>query len=257
MKFHALKDINLKIKAGEFVVILGPSGSGKTTLLNIISGVDRPSSGEIVVANHNILHMKAEQLTKFRKDKTGYIFQQYSLLPNLTARENISIGYQLGLANNRYLTKSSYKNQIKTAKTIKQKAQIFTEYLAYKFKAHSVKNQLLDDIIKLLGLSEQANKYPSQLSGGQQQRVAIARAFVKQPEILFGDEPTGALDIDTTKQILELFHLINKVTKTTILMVTHNPKIAEMANRIIEVHNGAIKRNQFNPEPKKANEIQF
>lgn len=115
----------------------------------------------------------------------------------------------------------------------------------------------MNDILQLLGLDVHATKYPSQLSGGQQQRVAIARAFVKRPDILFGDEPTGAIDIEMSKQILELFYLINKIAKTTVLMVTHNPKIAEMASRIIEVHNGRITRNETVVNPKRVDQIDW
>ncbi|WP_391591678.1 ABC transporter, ATP-binding protein [[Mycoplasma] cavipharyngis] len=241
LKLHALKDIDLKIKAGEFVVILGPSGSGKTTLLNIISGVDRPTNGEIVVANRNIINMKTEALTKYRREKTGYIFQQYSLLPNLTVRENIMIGT--------YLAKSRTKEINKA----KQQKRFSFKNLSFR----STKNRMVDEILKLLDLEIHANKYPSQLSGGQQQRVAIARAFVKNPDILFGDEPTGAIDVEMSKQILELFHLINKLAKTTVLMVTHNPVIAQMATRIIEVNNGQITKNIINPYPKRVNEINW
>lgn len=256
VKLRALKDINLKIKEGEFVVILGPSGSGKTTLLNIISGVDRPTDGQIVVANHNIINMDAKALTKYRREKTGYIFQQYSLLPNLTIKENVMIGYYLGGSRKRSLDKKVYLQNVKKANG-KQKIKVTAEYIKNKIASNSNKNKIVNDILKLLGLDVHANKYPSQLSGGQQQRVAIARAFVKRPDILFGDEPTGAIDVEMSKQILELFYLINKVAKTTVLMVTHNPKIAEMASRIIEVHNGKIVRNQIISNPKRVDQIDW
>lgn len=238
-------------------MILGPSGAGKTTLLNIISGIDRPGNGEIVVANHNILKMTPENLTNFRKYKTGYIFQQYSLLPNLTVKENIAIGYYLGQANNRKFKKYQYLTQKQQIKSLLPKVKLLTKYHLAKFKTNQTKNQMIDEIIKILQLTDHAHKYPSQLSGGQQQRVAIARAFMKQPEILFGDEPTGALDLLTTKQILEIFYLINKIAKTTVLLVSHNHKIAKMANRVIIVEDGAIKLNKYNPNPKLVADINF
>ncbi|UUD37636.1 ABC transporter ATP-binding protein [Mycoplasmoides fastidiosum] len=244
LKLHALKDINLRIKQGEFVVILGPSGSGKTTLLNIISGVDRPTDGEIVVANKNIIRMKPEALTKYRREKTGYIFQQYSLLPNLTVRENVMIGSYLAKARNKKISKIQGKKK-------------FSLNLSKGLRIQTAKDSFVDEILKLLDLEIHANKYPSQLSGGQQQRVAIARSFVKHPDILFGDEPTGAIDVEMSKQILELFYLINTLAKTTVLMVTHNPLIAEMATRVIVVSNGKIVRNQINLKPKRVNEIDW
>lgn len=257
LQFHALKDVNLQIQKGEFVVILGPSGSGKTTLLNIVSGVDRPTTGEIVVANNNIIKMNSVQLTKFRKEKTGYIFQQYSLLPNLNVRENISIGHYLGQTRIKALNRQNFFNQLKQNRQIGIKIKILFGYIKTILLSHGAKNKLIDDVIELLGLSEHATKYPSQLSGGQQQRVAIARSFVKQPDILFGDEPTGAIDVEMSKKILEIFYTINHVTKTTVLMVTHNPIIAEMATRVIEVHNGVITKNVINQFPKRVHELKW
>ncbi|QZX49165.1 ABC transporter ATP-binding protein [Mycoplasma sp. E35C] len=214
-----LKNVNLQIPWGEFVVILGPSGSGKTTLLNIISGMDRASSGTTFVANKNLINYSDTQLTKFRKENIGYIFQQYGLLPNLNVRENIEIGS--------YLQRDASK-----------RADI-------------------DELLKSIGMYEQRNKLPTELSGGQQQRVSIARAIAKNPTIIFGDEPTGALDEEMTQVVLEEFVNINKKNKTTLIVVTHNPLIADIATMVIRVGDGTIKSVIKNENPKSVREINW
>jgi putative ABC transport system ATP-binding protein len=167
-----LNDVNLQIKSGEFVVIVGPSGSGKTTLLNIISGMDKATYGHVNVAGENLINFNNANLTKFRRKNIGYVFQQYALLSNLTVKENIEIGQHLQ----------------------KDKSRIID----------------IDSLLKLLDIYEQRNKFPHELSGGQQQRVSIARSVAKNPIILFGDEPTGAVDEATSKNILDMFTKINK-----------------------------------------------
>ncbi|WP_391591677.1 ABC transporter, ATP-binding protein [[Mycoplasma] cavipharyngis] len=198
-----LENINLTIKRGEFVVILGPSGSGKTTLLNIISGMDRASNGQVIVSDHNLITMSNKQLTRFRREYVSFVFQQYGLLNDLKIRENIELGAQL---------QENYRKRLD-----------------------------IDEVIENLGILQHSLKFPREISGGQQQRVAIARALVKNPEILFGDEPTGAVDEETSKQILKMFCEINKIYKTTIVIVTHNPIIAELATKVIRVSDGALK----------------
>lgn len=196
---HALKDINLSINEGEIVVILGPSGSGKSTMLNILSGIDNPTSGKVFFDGSRIDNLNSTELTKYRKDNLGFIFQSYNLVSNLTVRENIELGSHLS-------------------------------------SSPIDKNEL----IKEVGLSKHKNKYPYQLSGGQMQRVAIARALSKNPRVLFCDEPTGALDEETGKNVLSLLQEINKRYKTTMIIVTHNPSIALMANTVIKMNSGKI-----------------
>ncbi|MFX4057971.1 MAG: ABC transporter ATP-binding protein [Spiroplasma sp. hy2] len=214
-----LKGINLKLEKGDFIVILGPSGSGKTTLLNIISGLDKVSSGDVFVIGYNLSLLKDVDLTKFRRDNVGFIFQQYNLLTNLTAKENAEVGENL----------SKNKN----------------------------KNMTIKDIFETIGMEEQMNKYPHQMSGGQQQRVSIARALAKNPDILFGDEPTGALDEEMGRKVLEILVDVNKKYKTTVIIVTHNPNIADIANTVIHVRNGLIDQIKKNTHLKKPSEIDW
>ncbi|MBP3461427.1 MAG: ABC transporter ATP-binding protein [Bacilli bacterium] len=197
---HALNKIDLEINEGEIVVILGPSGSGKSTMLNILSGIDNPTKGKVYFNNERIDKLKEKELTNYRKDNLGFIFQSYNLVPNLTIKENIELGRELS------------------------------------------KNPLdLKEIVKEVGLISHMNKYPYGLSGGQMQRVAIARALVKNPKVLFCDEPTGALDEKTGKNVLKLLQDINKKYNTTMIIVTHNPSIANMANTVIKMNSGEIK----------------
>ena len=214
-----LSNVNLKIKKGEFVVILGPSGSGKTTLLNIISGMDNASYGDTIVAGENLIDYSPSKLTLFRRNNIGYVFQQYGLLPNLTVKENIQIGQNL---------------QDNKSKIIP-----------------------IDEILKAIGLETQANKYPNELSGGQQQRVSIARSVAKNPNILFGDEPTGAIDEEMSKNIMNLFVEINKKYHTTIIIVTHNPILADIATMVINVANGTISNIKINKNPKSVEELNW
>lgn len=214
-----LKGINLKLKKSSFIVIFGPSGSGKTTLLNIISGLDKVTSGDVFVVGYNLSLLKDSDLTKFRRDNVGFIFQQYNLLTNLTAKENAEVGENL----------SKNKN----------------------------KDMSINDIFYTIGMEEQMNKYPYQMSGGQQQRVSIARALAKNPNILFGDEPTGALDEEMGRKVLEILISVNKKYKTTIIIVTHNYNIAYIADTIIYVKNGLIDKIQYNDKPKNPNDINW
>jgi putative ABC transport system ATP-binding protein len=195
-----LKDVNLQIKKGEFVVIVGPSGSGKTTLLNIISGMDRATYGRVIVAGENLINMNNARLTDFRRRNIGYVFQQYALLPNLTVKENIEIGQHLQKDKSKRIS--------------------------------------IDKLLHSLDMYEQRNKFPHELSGGQQQRVSIARSMAKNPNIIFGDEPTGAVDEATSKNILDMFIKLNKQYKTTVVIVTHNQELTKLASTIIQVKDG-------------------
>ena len=210
---EVLRGIDLKIDKNEFVVILGASGSGKSTLLNILSGLEKSDSGEVVYDNESISDYSEKQLTKFRKDKIGFVFQQYYLLNNLTVEQNVKVG--ANLANNK-------------------------EYV---------------DIIKELGLEDKLSKYPNELSGGEQQRVSIARALAKKPTVLFLDEPTGALDEETGRKILEYLLKLKDKSYFTMIMVTHNENIAELANKIIHVGSGRVTSIVENHKPKSVEEI--
>ena len=210
---EVLRGIDLKIDKNEFVVILGASGSGKSTLLNILSGLEKSDSGEVVYDNESISNYSEKQLTKFRKDKIGFVFQQYYLLNNLTVEQNVKVG--ANLANNK-------------------------EYV---------------DIIKELGLEDRLSKYPNELSGGEQQRVSIARALAKKPTVLFLDEPTGALDEETGRKILEYLLKLKDKSYFTMIMVTHNENIAELANKIIHVGSGRVTSIEENLTPKSVEEI--
>ena len=210
---EVLRGIDLKIDKNEFVVILGASGSGKSTLLNILSGLEKSDSGEVVYDNESISDYSVKQLTKFRKDKIGFVFQQYYLLNNLTVEQNVKVG--ANLANNK-------------------------EYV---------------DIIKQLGLADKLSKYPNELSGGEQQRVSIARALAKKPTVLFLDEPTGALDEETGRKILEYLLKLKDKSLFTMIMVTHNENIAELANKIIHVGSGRVTSIEENRTPKSVEEI--
>lgn len=210
---EVLRGIDLKIDKNEIVVILGASGSGKSTLLNILSGLEKSDSGEVIYDNESISDYSEKQLTKFRKDKIGFVFQQYYLLNNLTVEQNVKVG--ANLTNNK-------------------------EYI---------------DIIKDLGLEDKLSKYPNELSGGEQQRVSIARALAKKPTVLFLDEPTGALDEETGRKILEYLLKLKDKSHFTMIMVTHNENIAELANKIIHVGSGRVTSIEENRTPKSVEEI--
>lgn len=210
----ALDNINLTINDGEIVVILGPSGSGKSTLLNILSGIDNPSSGKVYFNDVRIDKKTKDELTLYRKDNIGFIFQTYNLISNLNVYENVELGYQLA----------------------KEPLDI-------------------NKVLETVGLKNYNNKYPYQLSGGEMQRVAIARALVKNADVLFCDEPTGALDEKTGKTILELLQDINKKYKTTMIIVTHNPSIADIANVVIKMNSGEIVEIKRNEQQKEAKDL--
>lgn len=211
--FQVLKGISLKIENGDFTVILGSSGSGKSTLLNVISGLESPDSGAIFYDTEDITTLSDDELTKFRKNNVGFIFQQYYLLPNMNVDKNVKMGADL--AGNK----------------------------DYKL------------IIKAVGLENKLHKYPSQLSGGEQQRVSVARALAKRPKVLFLDEPTGALDEQTGRQVLDYIGRLQHEYGFTVVMVTHNQNIAEMANTVIKMNSGKISEIYTNAITKNAYEI--
>lgn len=210
---EVLRGVSLTIEDGDFVVILGTSGSGKSTLLNVISGLEPADEGAVCYDTQNLSSMKDAELTKFRREYVGYIFQQYFLLPNLNVDKNVKMGADL--ANNK-----DYR-----------------------------------EAIKAVGLEAKRSKYPHELSGGEQQRVSVARALAKKPKVLYLDEPTGALDEQTGRQVLDYICKLKKEQGFTMVMVTHNQNIAEMANTVIRMNSGRIVQTYHNAEQKTAYEI--
>jgi putative ABC transport system ATP-binding protein len=200
----AINDISFEVEKGEFVAIMGASGSGKTTLLNLISTIDKVTAGEIFVDGENITKLKGNNLNKFRRDKLGFIFQDFNLLDTLTGYENISLS--LSIQN------ISYSEQKKR----------------------------IEDIASKLGITKILNKYPYQMSGGEKQRIASARAIITNPSLILADEPTGALDSKSSKQLLNNFEYLNNELKSTILMVTHDAFTASYASRVIFIKDGKI-----------------
>ncbi|MFV4975877.1 ABC transporter ATP-binding protein, partial [Lactobacillus delbrueckii] len=203
-QFQALKGVSLSIAKGEFVAIMGTSGSGKTTLLNIMSTLDKPSSGEVTVNGKNIAKLKKNQMAAFRAKEIGFIFQDFNLLDNLTARENIALPLSL--------------QGVKSSEI----------------------DSKVDKIAAKLNISEVLEKYPAAISGGQKQRVAAARALVHEPAILMADEPTGALDSKSSRALLDTMELLNEKDRVSILMVTHDPLSASFADRILFIRDGLI-----------------
>jgi putative ABC transport system ATP-binding protein len=211
VEVRALNAVDLQLSRGEFVVLLGPSGSGKSTLLNILGGLDVPSSGSIHFFDHDLTRAGERELTRFRREHIGFVFQFYNLIPSLTARENVELVTEIA-----------------------ERPMETTECL------------------KLVGLHERMDHFPSQLSGGEQQRVSIARAIAKRPDVLLCDEPTGALDVETGKLVLEVLADVNRELGTTIVVITHNAAIAAMADRVLRMHSGRIVsevRNEHKASP--------
>lgn len=212
----ALRGVNLEIYDGEFVVVLGPSGSGKSTILNIVGGIDTPTSGSIVYKGTNIESYNERQLTNYRRQAIGFIFQFYNLIPNLTAKENILLASEL----------SDHPLDI---------------------------NELLESI----EMTDRADHFPSQLSGGQQQRIAIARAVSKNPDVLLCDEPTGALDVKTGISALKVLKDFNKKYQKTVVIITHNKSIGDIADRVVMVKDGLIDQIVINEKPLEVHEVSW
>lgn len=212
-KCQVLKGVDLQFDDGGFTVILGASGSGKSTLLNIISGLEKPDSGNVIYDGIDITKLDDKELTKFRKETVGFIFQQYYLLPNMNVEKNVRMGADL------------------------------------------VGNKDYRKIIEAVGLGDKLKKYPSELSGGEQQRVSVARALAKKPKVLFLDEPTGALDEHTGRLVLDYIVKLHIEFGFSIVMVTHNQNIAEMAQTVIRMNSGKVSETYSNESQKTAFEI--
>ena len=202
----ALDDVSFSVKKGEFVAIVGPSGSGKSTLLHLLGGVDRPSSGKVRVDNTDIYQLNETQLAIFRRRQIGLIYQFYNLIPILTVEENITLPVLLD--------------------------------------EHKVDQKQFNDVVSILGLNNRLSHLPNQLSGGQQQRVSIGRALISNPAIMLADEPTGNLDSKNSEEIMELLKMFNKTFNQTLIVITHDERIALQADRVISIEDGRIAKDE-------------
>jgi putative ABC transport system ATP-binding protein len=213
---HALRDIDLANPQGQFTTILGPSGSGKTTLLNLVGAIDDATEGRIEVAGVDLAGLSVDELVKYRRENVGFVFQFFNLIPTLTAVENVELVADL------------------TADNGAERAA---------------------EVLERVGLADRMTHFPSQLSGGEQQRVAIARALVKEPPILLCDEPTGELDFETGRMVLDLLHRVSRELSQTVLLVTHNAAIGDMADRVLKLRSGEIVDDVRNENPIAATEL--
>jgi len=213
---HAVDGINFQIEKGEFAIIVGPSGAGKTTVLNILGGMDTCDSGSVLIDSVDISTYRGKQLTGYRRNEIGFVFQFYNLVQNLTALENVELALQIS------------KDPLDARM-----------------------------VLENVGLGERLTNFPAQLSGGEQQRVAIARALAKNPKLLLCDEPTGALDYNTGKQILKLLQDTCRKNGMTVIVITHNQAIAPMADRVIKIKNGKVSKMTLNEQPISIDEIEW
>ncbi|MGT2637354.1 ABC transporter ATP-binding protein [Streptococcus ratti] len=212
----ANSDISFEIEKGELVIILGASGAGKSTILNILGGMDNNDEGQVVIDGVNIADYNQKQLTTYRRNDVGFVFQFYNLVPNLTAKENVELA---------------------------------SEIVSHARDAEETLNEV--------GLGGRLNNFPAQLSGGEQQRVSIARALAKNPKLLLCDEPTGALDYQTGKQILKLLQDMSRQKGSTVVIVTHNSALAPIANRVIHLHDAKVKAVEINEQPQDIENLKY
>ena len=216
IEVQAVKNVSFEIEKGEVVVIVGASGAGKTTLLNVLGGMDTPTTGNVIIDGQDISNYKEKQLTQYRREDIGFVFQFYNLVQNLTALENVELATQICI-------------DPKEPKTV----------------------------LEQVGLQDRINNFPSQLSGGEQQRVSIARAIAKNPKLLLCDEPTGALDYKTGKEVLKLLQDMARKNNMTVIIITHNQAITPMADRIIKMKSGQIEQNEINKKVISIEEVEW
>lgn len=216
VEIHAAAGVDFEIEQGSFTVIVGPSGAGKTTVMNILGGMETPSSGSVYVDEKNISKLNDREMTRYRRDDVGFVFQSYNLITNLTALENVELATQI---------------------------------------CEDAKDP--EEILAQVGLDSRMNNFPAQLSGGEQQRVAIARAIAKNPKLLLCDEPTGALDTETGKQVLRVLQDCSKIYGMTVVIITHNRVITELADQVIEIKNGMVESEYKNTTTKMVEDIQW
>ena len=209
-------DVNFEIEKGEFVIILGASGAGKSTVLNILGGMDTNDEGEVWIDGVNISNFDEKQLTYYRRDDVGFVFQFYNLVPNLTAKENVELAAEI--------VKDAWN---------------------------------AEEALEAVGLGHRLHNFPAQLSGGEQQRVSIARAIAKKPKMLLCDEPTGALDYQTGKQVLKILQEMSRDYGATVIIVTHNTALAPLANRVIHMHDARVKSIVLNDSPQAIEELEY
>jgi putative ABC transport system ATP-binding protein len=216
VEVHALQGVDLDLFEGEFVVILGPSGSGKSTLLNILGGLDAPTGGSVRFQDHDLVGASEAELTRYRREHVGFVFQFYNLIPSLTARENVALVTQI-----------------------------------------AERPMDAGEALRRVGLGDRLDHFPAQLSGGEQQRVAIARALAKRPDVLLCDEPTGALDAETGKIVLEALTQVNRDLATTTAVITHNAPIAQLADRVLRMRSGRIVEESRNATRRRPAELEW
>ncbi|MBI5870856.1 MAG: ABC transporter ATP-binding protein [Actinobacteria bacterium] len=215
IEINALQELDLDIRRGEFLAVVGPSGSGKTTLLNLLGGIDTPSSGRIIIDGEDISGFSQKELTFFRREKIGFVFQFFNLIPTLTARENVDFAIEL-----------ASRDKVPPSRNARQ-------------------------LLELVGMEARLDHFPAQLSGGEQQRVAVARALAMDPALILGDEPTGNLDFRTGKLVLKAMKDLNRAEGKTCIIVTHNTPLAQVADRILHLRDGTIAEEEIvaNPIP--------
>ncbi|MCA9143411.1 MAG: ABC transporter ATP-binding protein [Planctomycetales bacterium] len=213
---QVLKGVSFRVRRGEFLAVVGPSGSGKTTILNLIGGLDSPTSGTIRYRDQDLTKASSRELTRYRREAVGFVFQFYNLVPNLTARENILVTTEI---------------------------------------AQSPRD--VDEVLELVDLTDRADHFPAQLSGGEQQRIAIARAVAGNPELLLCDEPTGALDFETGKKVLRVLLDLNRQLGKTVVVITHNSALAQVADRVIHLRSGEISSVEVNESPISPEEVEW
>jgi putative ABC transport system ATP-binding protein len=216
VEVQALRNVDLDLNRGEMFVLLGPSGSGKSTLLNILGGLDVPTSGTVHFFDHDLTAADERELTRFRREHVGFVFQFYNLIPSLTAKENVALVTEIA------------------------ESPLDPAYA-----------------LRLVGLGDRVDHFPAQLSGGEQQRVAIARAVAKRPDVLLCDEPTGALDLETGKLVLDVLARVNREMGTTVAIITHNAAIGRMANRVVRMRSGVIASVEVNERQASFEEIEW